>query len=413
MSDKSDKNLSETLFVKHKQAKETSALTQYMPSSQPFLEEKINNGAWYRNLRRMQWAWQGIDPIEQEAVFARIASSTHSRTHEHWLDTVIGFRSGNWAYEWGKLGAEHQKKGRELDGEKGADELFTASLCYSIAGYPHLKNDNLSLQAQVQANAAYSEAAKKSKFVVKRIEVPYGKRKIIANLHATNTLQPQPVIIVSAGLDSLQSDMWRLFRDHLAPKNIAMLTVDMPSIGHSSHWPLTEDTSCLHQAVLDELPNIPWVDHYKVGLMGFRFGGNAMVRLSFLEQSKIKACVSMGAPIHDLLASPKKLKKMSKMYLDLLASRIGKQVVDIESLSGLLMAWSLKVQGVVSNRKTKVPILAMSLDGDPISPHSDNQLVALYSQYGKATKINNKTISEGYEQSLALAIKWMEDELYR
>ncbi|MGC9462444.1 alpha/beta hydrolase, partial [Vibrio genomosp. F10] len=216
-----------------------------------------------------------------------------------------------------------------------------------------------------------------------------------------------------AGLDSLQSDMWRLFKDHLAPKNIAMLTVDMPSVGHSSHWPLTEDTSCLHQAVLDELPNIPWVDHYKVGLMGFRFGGNAMVRLSFLEQSKIKACVSMGAPIHDLLASPKKLKKMSKMYLDLLASRIGKQVVDIESLSGLLMAWSLKVQGVVSNRKTKVPILAMSLDGDPISPHSDNQLVALYSQYGKATKINNKTISEGYEQSLALAIKWMEDELYR
>ncbi|MGF1719848.1 esterase FrsA [Vibrio kyushuensis] len=413
MSDQSDKNLSETLFVKNKQAKETSALTQYMPSNKPFLDEKINTGSWYRNLRRMQWAWQGVDPIEQEAVLARIASSPHSRTHDHWLDTVIGFRSGNWAYEWGKLGMEHQKRGKALDGDEGAEELFTASLCFSIAGYPHLKNDNLSLQAQVQANAAYTEAAEKSKFVVKRLQIPYGKRKITANLHATNTLQPQPVIIVSAGLDTLQTDMWRLFRDHLAPKNIAMLTVDMPSVGQNSHWPLSEDTSCLHQAVLDELPNIPWVDHYKVGLLGFRFGGNAMVRLSFLEQNKIKACVSMGAPIHDLLASPKKLQNMSKMYLDLLACRIGKSIVDVGSLSGQLMAWSLKVQGVVSSRKTKVPILAMSLDGDPVSPHSDNQLVALYSQYGKARKINNKIISEGYEQSLALAIKWMEDELYR
>ncbi|WP_133153808.1 alpha/beta hydrolase, partial [Vibrio sp. 10N.261.55.A7] len=151
----------------------------------------------------------------------------------------------------------------------------------------------------------------------------------------------------------------------------------------------------------------------KVGLLGFRFGGNSMVRLSFLEQDKIKACVSIGAPIHDLLVSPKKLKGMSKMYIDLLASRIGKSVVDVGSLSGQLMAWSLKVQGVVSSRKTKVPILAMSLDGDPVSPHSDNQLVALYSQYGKARNINNKTISEGYAQSLALAMKWMEDELYR
>ncbi len=125
----------------------------------------------------------------------------------------------------------------------------------------------------------------------------------------TSTEKPQPVVMVSAGLDTMQSDMWRLFRDYLSKKNIAMLTVDMPSIGHSSHWPLTEDTSCIHQAVLNELPSIPWVDHFRVGLIGFRFGGNALVRLSFIEQTKIKACVSLGAPIHDILSSPDKLKK--------------------------------------------------------------------------------------------------------
>ncbi len=52
-------------------------------------------------------------------------------------------------------------------------------------------------------------------------------------------------------------------------------------------------------------------------------------------------------------------------------------------------------------------------EGDPVSPHSDNQLVALFSHYGQAKKISSKTITKGYEQSLDLAIKWLEDELLR
>ncbi|MEX0334548.1 esterase FrsA [Vibrio tubiashii] len=415
MSEEVSKNLSESLFANHKQAKETSALTQYMPTSETFLDQKREEDGfkWYRNLRRMQWAWQGLDPIEIEAVLAKIAASKHSRTHDEWLDTVMGYHSGNWTYEWIKLGMLHQKRSGQLKGEEAADEMFNASLCFSIAGYPHLKNDNLATQAQVLASSAYTEATNKTKYIVKRIEIPYQRKTIVAHLHLTSTDKPQPVVMVSAGLDSLQTDLWNLFKNYLAEKNIAMLTVDMPSIGHNTHWNMTEDTSCLHQVVLNELYNIPWVDHHRVGLIGFRFGGNALVRLSFIEQEKIKACVSLGAPIHDVLSSPEKLKKMPKMYLDMLASRIGKNAVDIHSLAGQLMAWSLKVQGILGSRKTRVPILAMSLENDPVSPYSDNQMVALFSDYGKAKKISSKTITQGYEQSLDLAIKWLEEELIR
>ncbi|ELB2737903.1 esterase FrsA, partial [Vibrio alginolyticus] len=397
MSEDVSKNLSETLFVKHKQAKETSALTQYMPTSKKILDEREAQGdrAWYRHLRRLQWAWQGLSPIEMEGVLSKIASSSHSRTNDDWLDTVMGYHSGNWTFEWIKLGMDHQKRANEMQGEEAADELFTASLCFSIAGYPHLKNDNLASQAQVLANKAYSDGAEKTKYTIKQIEVPYQNSKIIANLHLPRTDKQLPVVMVSAGLDTLQTDMWRLFRNRLAPRDIAMLTVDMPSVGHSSHWPLTENSSCLHQAVLNELYSLPWVDHHKVGLVGFRFGGNAMIRLSFVEQEKIKACVALGAPVHDIFTSPQKLQKMPKMYLDLLASRLGKNAVDINSMAGQMMAWSLKVQGFLSSRKTKVPILALSLEGDPVSPHSDNQLVALFSQYGRAKKISSKTITKG------------------
>jgi esterase FrsA len=408
-------NLSERLFANHRQAKETSALTRYMPSSEAFIADKIADPsqAWYRTLRRMQWVWQGIDPIDQEEVLARIASSSHSRTHDNWLDTVMGYQSGNWAYEWTKLGVRYQQQAKDLGGEYGANKLFSASLCFSIAGYPHLKSDSLSIQAQALANATYHEAMEKTSYIVKRLEFPFKNKNIVAHLHLSHTERPQPVVMISAGLDSLQTDMWRIFRDYLAKRDIAMLTVDMPSIGTNAHWPLTEDTSKLHQEVLNQLHTLPWVDHRRIGLFGFRFGGNAMIRLSFIESNKIKACVALGAPIHSMLSSPLKVKAMPKMYLDVLASRLEKNTVDVDSLSRNLRAWSLKEQGFLTGRKTKVPILALALEGDMLCPHSDNQLVAMYSFGGKAIQIKSKALFRGYEQSLDLAINWLEDELIK
>ncbi|PWI34504.1 esterase FrsA [Vibrio albus] len=413
MSDTKSKNLSETLFKTHKQAKETSQLTKYLPSSVTLLEEKREREdySWYRNLRRYHWIWQGMDPIELERVLAKIASSPNSRSEDQWLDTVIGYRSGNWAYEWTALGMEHQKQAAGLKGDEAANEYAYASLCFGLAGYPHLKNDNLASQAQVLASNAYDEVIKHSSYVIKQIDFPFQGKKIHTYLHLPHTEEPLPVVVVGAGLDSLHSDLWKLFRDYLAPNNIAMLILDMPSIGHSAHWTLTENSCSLHRAVLEQLPDLPWVDHHRVGLLGYRFGGNAMVRLSFMEQSKVKACVAIGAPIHDYFSTAERIKRASKMYLDVLASRLGKRTVDLNSFAGQLNAWSLKSQGFFSGRKTKVPILAVSLEGDPISPYSDNQLVAMFSHGGKAKQISARSISVGYEQALDLAVKWLQEEL--
>lgn len=411
----SEKNLSEKLFDNHRQAKETSTLTVYMPSSEKVIEEKISHSenAWYRKLRRMLWAWQGIDPVDQEEVLAKIASSSSSRTYDQWLDTVIGYHSGNWSYEWNKLGAKYQQQSRELEKEDAANKLFAASVCYSIAGYPHLNNDSLAIQSRALAVTAYEEAADKTQYLVKKLEFPYKNKKIVGHLHVANTDEPRPVVILSCGLDALQTDMWRLFRDFLAKRNIAMLTIDMPSIGYNSHWKLTEDSSVLHQAVLNQLHTIPWVDHHRVGLIGFRFGGNAMVRLSFVEQAKIKACVTFAAPIHDILSSPQKIKSMPKMYLDVMASRISRSAIDIDSLVARLRAWSLKAQGLVGTRKTQVPILAVTLENDIVSPYSDNKLVAMFSRRGQAKQIKAKSLFTEYEETLNTAINWLEDELIK
>lgn len=409
----SNKNLSESLFKKHQHTEETSSLVKYLSESQALLDtnQKREKRAWYRALRRMQWIWQGMDPIEIESVLSRIASSGNQHNHPDWLDTIAGYRPGNWSYEWSQQGATHQKKAASLKGEAASNEYFIASLCFSIASYPHLKGDPLSAQAQVLVNKTYADAMELSPYITKILEIPYKNKKILANLHLPHTEKPLPVVIVSAGIDSLQTDMWRLFRDFLAQHDIGMLTVDMPGVGANTHWAITEDSSCLHQAVLNELPNIPWVDHYNVGLLGFRFAGNVMARLSFIEQDKVAACVALGAPIHSLLSDSHKFSMMPKMYIDALASRVGKKSVDITSFSKLIRAWSLKSQGLLSGRKTMVPILALGLEGDPVGSKLDNQSVASFSQGGKAVELKAKSISHGYDQALNSAVDWLKSAL--
>lgn len=63
------------------------------------------------------------------------------------------------------------------------------------------------------------------------------------------------------GLDAMQTDYYSLYERYFAPRGVAMLTIDMPSVGFSSKWKLTQDSSLLHQHVLKALPNVPWVDH--------------------------------------------------------------------------------------------------------------------------------------------------------
>lgn len=95
-------------------------------------------------------------------------------------------------------------------------------------------------------------------------------------------------------LDSLQIDYCRYFRDYLQPQGIAMLTLDMPSIGYSIKQKLTQETSTLHQQIINQLVNIPWIDHTRFGVVGVRFGANIALRLAYMEPTKIKAVAVLG-----------------------------------------------------------------------------------------------------------------------
>ncbi len=212
--------------------------------------------------------------------------------------------------------------------QAGQHWLHAANLYSHCRVSPHLKGDELAEQAQALANRAYEEAAQRLPGELKSLTFPHSRRRVspvTGFLHMPEGEGPFPTVLMCGGLDSLQIDYYSLYERYFAPKGIAMLTLDMPSIGFSSKWKLTQDSSLLHQQVLKALENMPWVDHTRVAAFGFRFGANVAVRLAYLEPQRLRGVACLGPVVHHaLLGDPAAPSgSVPDMYLDVLASRLG------------------------------------------------------------------------------------------
>ncbi|EPU4968953.1 esterase FrsA, partial [Citrobacter freundii] len=359
----SQANLSEVLFKPRFKHPETSTLVRrFNHGAQPSVQSALDGKTiphWYRMVNRLMWIWRGVDPREILEVQARIVMSEAERTDKELYDTVIGYRGGNWIYEWAKQAMDWQQKASmEEDPQVSGRHWLHASTLYNIAAYPHLKGDELAEQAQALANRAYEEAAQRLPGTLREMEFAVtGGAPITGFLHMPKGDGPFPTVLMCGGLDSMQTDYYSLYERYFAPRGIAMLTLDMPSVGFSSKWKLTQDSSLLHQHVLKALPNVPWVDHTRVAAFGFRFGANVAVRLAYLESSRLKAVACLGPVVHSLLSDPQRQASVPEMYLDVLASRLGMHDASDEALRVELNRYSLKVQGLLG-RRCPTPMLS-------------------------------------------------------
>ncbi|WP_372881448.1 esterase FrsA [Psychromonas sp.] len=414
-------NLSETLFAHKFNVQETSTII----ASSTTKKHQLKNNAvmdgeeqpgWYRLLKFMLWDWQGLDVVDCYEVISRISASKNPRSDAEVLDSVIGFRSGNWTYEWTQKGMLYYKQGNEfakLDKTDQAREAYyLASQFYSIASYPHLKGDELSIQAQVLAFNSYKESAKyNNKMVLKEIKVPFQGKEVTCYLHLPNEETIHPVVIISAGLDTLQCELLPLFEQELAPAGIAMLTVDLPGVSHSSHVKLEQNSSNLHQAICHFLRDVPWVDHDRIALMGIRFGGNVAARLAFLEPDCVKSVVCIGAAVGSVFDKLDNFKKLPPMLLDCIASRMQLKNSSAEQLYQFCVPLSLIKQGLLARTRIKTPLLSIGHKDDIICNEQDLQLIARASSEGECHIIDKPPIFKSYLNSLSYSAKWLTSNL--
>ncbi|MDX5629830.1 MULTISPECIES: esterase FrsA [unclassified Brenneria] len=411
-------NLSEILFKPSFKHQETSTLVKRASRDRNALRshstlEGENNSHWYRILNRLMWIWRGVAPWDIEDVLARIAASKAERSAEQLLDTVIGYRSGNWIYEWVKQGASWQQQVTDDgDAQQNGRYWLNAANLYSIAAYPHIKGDELAEQAQTLANRAYEEAAKYLPYELKELTFPIeGGGSLTGFLHLPHKGEaPFPTILMCGGLEMLQSDYYRLFCDYLAPAGMAMLTIDVPSVGFSSRWKLHQDSSFLHQQVLRALPDVPWVDHCRVGAFGFRFGANIAVRLAYLETQRLRGVACLGPIVHHLLCDTKRQQQVPEMFMDVLASRLGMPFSTDEALKIELSRYSLKTQGLLG-RRCPTPMLAGYWDNDLVCPKEEAALIVNSSQQGKLLPVNFSPVYQNFHQALQQITRWLGQNL--
>ena len=107
-------NLSETLFKPRFKHPETSTLVRRFNTGSPSSMHSALSGStvphWYRMINRLMWIWRGVTPQEILDVQARIVMSQAERTDDELYDTVVGYRGGNWIYEWSTQAMQWQQK---------------------------------------------------------------------------------------------------------------------------------------------------------------------------------------------------------------------------------------------------------------------------------------------------------------
>lgn len=408
-------NLSKSLFKPTIKVTETSMIANSRAESAvvqpvPELLEGVAKPSWYRLQRRGWWAWNEIQALETEQLLATIAASNKPRTSEL-IDTIANYQPGNWNYEWVKRAVGLQTLAQQVaegeDPTAAIDLYMQASFCASIAAYPHLRGDELAANAQTLVHTNYRAAGALLRPKLQELKVPFKGKRISCYLHLPQDNSPCPVVMVSGGIDNLQTEFWRVYRDYLAPQGFAMLTVDLPGAGSNWPWRIGQDSSEIHQAVLTYLEQVPWVDSNRVAIMGARFGGNIAARLAFIEPKRVKAAVCIGAGANLIFTDHKRFNLLPQMLKDCLANRMGLDAANVESLYYRCHSLSLKSQGLLGATRTSVPLLSMGHKDDHICPAADIELLANSSKNGESYIAKDSQIFDLQHRLIKHASEWL------
>ncbi len=363
---------------------------------------------WYRLLPRARWAWQGADPIESERVLSRIAASDQARTCDSRLDTVVGYKPGNWQYEWSQLGAVYGYSAKQLladQPEQALDEALQALTYYGIAAYPHMRGDLLAQEAMVQVRDYYQLACKLANI---RLEKLSNGREHQGWLHLPPSQKRVPVVVVMAGPDLCALDFLTLYRRYLLPKGLGMLTVDMGGCSDHGAQLLAEQSDGNLQAMLATLKAHPWVDDRQITALGVRLGAQVLLRTAFMDDNAFKAVALIAPWCHQALVDRELLDEMPPMMRDCVASRLGVDGASPARLALALGKLSLARQGLMGRRRLAMPVLSLSIKDDPMVPPDDGALLKLSCPQAKIYRLGRARHFDMFDSLFGKAASWLE-----
>lgn len=341
-----------------------------------FESEEEENENWYHNISRDSWAWQGADPAVIERVMATIAGSKNTRRDPDLLDSVKDYGPGHWVYEWEAAGDQVQDFARKAeqsgDTARARKLFFEAAAYYTTASYPHLKNDAQAMRALNKARLSYQAGGRLLEVPLQTVRIRHGQKSFNAYLHLPAGPGPHPLVVQTMGSDIVKEQSLGVFSRHLAPRGIAMLSIDMPGIGESGAFPLTASSDILHVAAVRAMRRHPSVDGNRIAVMGASFGGHPAARILFRKDLPLAGSISICGPLDSaFLMEEDDYAKLPEMTLDAVKDRLGlSKEVAWDQFSERMSSFSLAKQGLY-DRTVETPFLVVTTHADPVAPLSD------------------------------------------
>jgi len=219
--------------------------------------------------------------------------------------TVTGLSSYNrdeWATAFSAVAARYEDAGtvaeRRGSVEEAKSNYLHAYSFYRMARFPTTNSEG-KLRAYRKSQDLLFKAARFFELPVERVELPFHGRTgegdhVVAHVQLPTRAGPNPVLIVSGGIDTFKEDTWE--EDVLA-RGIATLAINIPGVGDA---PLSgsEDAERMFDAIFDWIRTRSELDANRIGYWGSSTGGYWAIKVAHTHRRHLAAVVSQGGCVH-------------------------------------------------------------------------------------------------------------------
>ena len=336
---------------------------------------KIEEGAWYHPVEPADWAYSGADEQTIYRVLERIETASGERANPDQPDTVIAYGPGHWVYEFTAAGDEAMAAGK----------YHAAIVYYHTAAAPHLGTPEQTAALE-KAYDAYA-AAMRGIGHYEEVEIGYMGGRFTAHLHLPDGDGPFPLLVMSNGSDVSSVMTLSYYAEHLAPKGIAFLTLDLPGMGHSAAFDAGDgNLQKLHVAALEWAFAQDTFDRDNVFLQGISMGGAAAASVLLGHpEFDLAGVIYVCGPLHDLfVAPPESYASFPKFTVDGTKTRLGLPTdADNMEFAHLFRAWSVDKFGFFDETPIETPFLAINTNDDPVAPVEEMDRILARTTHGE------------------------------
>ena len=250
---------------------------------------------------RTHWAPRLVGHGVDYNDFVRVTQSVES-----WSD---------WLDAWVEAGAEYERLAADAAArghERTAGEfLVRAALYFHYGKAMWLEDPEKYRSTTVRSVEALRAGMPLLDPTFERIEVPFGRDKIVANLRRPSSVERPPLVILLPGMDSVKEE-FPAWEDSFLDRGVATASLDGPGQGEAGFVnPLQPEFEAPVGALLDAIASRPDVDTRRVGITGLGMGGYYASRTAAFEP-RIAAAGVVGGPYQ--FARMPKLTKEKFMF---------------------------------------------------------------------------------------------------